>query len=405
MEGSATCLPVADSVSTCSVCAEFLSHPLAAPLRQSAAAAAAAESSPPPTAAAPTRRTARSTAGVHTTHPAAAAAADARKRAVATAAASPPLADDPLAAAYSPRVTCYSSPSIDIIGRLRTAHELHRIRPILLQSSFEQNLSASSLVQAAHESDIKQEREENTDVNMVDPVESSFSATGAVPAPTASPSAPAPLHSSFYTRGLFATKGPDCEVRIYDIGKARRSHGADEDTASTRKRVNGSPAKKDTQRDAAPLLTLIGQSGGGWPLDWSCNPAATPGLVLSGDNDGSICVWNLDDAQTGAAAPVASSRYNYDALLSARSSWVGAHDGVINDISWSKCGGVDAFFSVGDDCCLKQWDARSPDVVHTVRAHDDQVSSVSTAPHREYQLLTGGKDRTIRLWDTRNMTR
>uniref|UniRef100_A0A183C0S6 WD_REPEATS_REGION domain-containing protein n=1 Tax=Globodera pallida TaxID=36090 RepID=A0A183C0S6_GLOPA len=67
----------------------------------------------------------------------------------------------------------------------------------------------------------------------------------------------------------------------------------------------------------------------------------------------------------------------------------------------------DAIFgSVGDDHKLMVWDTRnnsSTKPVHVVEAHSAEVNCLSFNPYSEFILATGSADKTVALWDLRNL--
>ena len=318
-----------------------------------------------------------------------------------------------------------------IVHKVRASQELHRIRPFA--PSFSSDIGASSTWQSARDQDGARNHGPGQ-----------------------------------HSKALAAAKGPESEVKIYDIGRGAHqaqvaAAGGDDGAGG-----GGGPGRKKNssihahsgakERDSA-LLTLTGHKTGGWALDWNAVPgAAQAGLLVSADDKGSICLWSLEDAQTGLfgnnshaasaavhsngathppppAAPVAvagtpaqrlqngsgaaasssrggggcSSASNHHQVpsLGARSSWSKVHVGPINDIAWLKTGCAHTFLSVGDDCSMKRWDCRqaasSSSPVCSTLVHQSHVSSVSTSPFDEQQVLTAGEDGLVRLWDMRNM--
>ncbi len=65
------------------------------------------------------------------------------------------------------------------------------------------------------------------------------------------------------------------------------------------------------------------------------------------------------------------------------------------------------FGSVGDDKAIMIWDVRekSPDKpVHLVKdAHKGDINSIAFNPVNEYVIATGSADKTVALWDMRNL--
>jgi histone-binding protein RBBP4 len=64
------------------------------------------------------------------------------------------------------------------------------------------------------------------------------------------------------------------------------------------------------------------------------------------------------------------------------------------------------FGSVGDDKSLKLWDTRkAPDgaCLNSVEAHQAEVNCLAFNPFNEYVLATGSADKTVALFDVRNL--
>ncbi|CAF4784033.1 unnamed protein product, partial [Rotaria sp. Silwood1] len=75
------------------------------------------------------------------------------------------------------------------------------------------------------------------------------------------------------------------------------------------------------------------------------------------------------------------------------------------DVAWH-CTHPTIFGSVGDDQKLMIWDTRSNNyskASHIVDAHSAEVNCIAFNPFSEYILLTGSADKTLALWDIRNL--
>jgi histone-binding protein RBBP4 len=64
---------------------------------------------------------------------------------------------------------------------------------------------------------------------------------------------------------------------------------------------------------------------------------------------------------------------------------------------------MNEFASVSDDKKLKIWDMRSQSASQSVEAHVAEILSVDYSPFEKHLMITGSADRTIGVWDTRNM--
>lgn len=64
---------------------------------------------------------------------------------------------------------------------------------------------------------------------------------------------------------------------------------------------------------------------------------------------------------------------------------------------------MNEFASVSDDKKLKIWDMRTSTPCQSVEAHVAEILSVDYSPFDKNLMITGSADRTIGVWDTRNM--
>jgi len=78
---------------------------------------------------------------------------------------------------------------------------------------------------------------------------------------------------------------------------------------------------------------------------------------------------------------------------------------VVEDCQWH-CTHPTIFGSVGDDQKLMIWDTRSNNYTkpsYSVDAHTAEVNCLAFNPFSEYVLITGSADKTLALWDLRNL--
>lgn len=60
--------------------------------------------------------------------------------------------------------------------------------------------------------------------------------------------------------------------------------------------------------------------------------------------------------------------------------------------------------SAGDDRTVRFWDTREKTFTANFEAHGEEITSVDFNKHHEHLLATGSKDKTIAVWDSRNMS-
>ncbi|VDI39872.1 Hypothetical predicted protein [Mytilus galloprovincialis] len=105
-----------------------------------------------------------------------------------------------------------------------------------------------------------------------------------------------------------------------------------------------------------------------------------------------ICLWDIN------ATPRDTK------LVDAQTIFTG-HTSVVEDVAWHLLH-ESLFGSVADDQKLLIWDTRSKSTSkpsHTVDAHTAEVNCLSFNPYSEYILATGSADKTVALWDLRNL--
>lgn len=172
---------------------------------------------------------------------------------------------------------------------------------------------------------------------------------------------------------IVATKTPTSDVLVFDMDKHPRQ-----------------PA--DTV--VRPDLRLKGHTKEGYGLAW--NPIR-PGMLLSSSDDFTICLWDINEG-----IKTSSTTGNRD--LQAHAIYKG-HEAVVEDVTWHTLHDNE-FASVGDDHCLRIWDTRRNDYtqsVQKVQASTREVNCVQFSPFSEFILATGGADKLVKLWDTRNL--
>jgi histone-binding protein RBBP4 len=166
---------------------------------------------------------------------------------------------------------------------------------------------------------------------------------------------------------LIATKSPKATVFVYDYSK-HASFPAD--------------------NVPKPNVRCHGHTAEGYGLCW--NPH-TPGQLLSGSDDKLLCLWDLEGGSKTVDVQATSIRQG--------------HTDVVEDVDWHRSY-AHMFGSVGDDSQLLIWDVRdATDKVsqRVERAHDGNINCLSFNPFNEFLVVTGSSDKTVKLWDLRNL--
>ncbi|KAG0257261.1 CCR4-Not complex caf1 ribonuclease subunit Caf1 [Mortierella polycephala] len=139
----------------------------------------------------------------------------------------------------------------------------------------------------------------------------------------------------------------------------------------------------------SPEIRLKGHTKEGYGLSW--NPTLQ-GHLISASEDTTVCHWDINAATKDKKVLDAFRIYR-------------GHTAVVEDVAWHAL--HDSLFaSVGDDQRMLIWDTRSTSSdkpVHNIRAHVAEVNCVAFSPSSEFILATGSGDRTVGLWDLRNL--
>uniref|UniRef100_A0A8P4KM68 Histone-binding protein RBBP4-like N-terminal domain-containing protein n=1 Tax=Dicentrarchus labrax TaxID=13489 RepID=A0A8P4KM68_DICLA len=168
---------------------------------------------------------------------------------------------------------------------------------------------------------------------------------------------------------IIATKTPTSDVLVFDYNKH--------------------PSKPDPSGECSPDLRLKGHQKEGYGLSWNPNLS---GNLLSASDDHTICLWDI------GAGPKEGK------IVDAKTIFTG-HTAVVEDVSWHLLH-ESLFGSVADDQKLMIWDTRSNNTSkasHAVDAHTAEVNCLSFNPYSEFILATGSADKTVALWDLRNL--
>nr|CAH8840589.1 unnamed protein product [Trichobilharzia regenti] len=168
---------------------------------------------------------------------------------------------------------------------------------------------------------------------------------------------------------IIATKTPSGDVLIFNYP----SH----------------PPKSSLDRGCQPDLRLKGHQKEGYGLSWN---VSLSGHLLSASDDQTICLWDIN------AAPLDGCNLNAMAIFT-------GHHSVVEDVSWHLFHGH-VFGSVADDNKLMIWDTRSSNrskPQHQVDAHTAEVNCLAFNPFSEFIIATGSADKTVALWDLRNL--
>jgi hypothetical protein len=133
-------------------------------------------------------------------------------------------------------------------------------------------------------------------------------------------------------------------------------------------------ARVSTRVDRGDVLRTFDHG----PPVTACALKGDGSIVLSGDHDGAVKVW---DAQMGSELAT-----------------LAGHDGPVRACAIDPNGSF--IVSGGDDATLRLWDARTGSELRTLAGHDGPVRACAIDPNGSF-IVSGGDDGTVRLWDAR----
>ncbi|KZV99251.1 WD40 repeat-like protein [Exidia glandulosa HHB12029] len=138
-----------------------------------------------------------------------------------------------------------------------------------------------------------------------------------------------------------------------------------------------------------PQMRLVGQKGDGFGLAWS---PAKAGLVASTSDASTMCYWDINTYVKGKTSVDPAGIFT-------------AHTSAVGDVSWHSTRDY-MLASGGDDKQLMIWDTREGDrskPALQVEAHLQGILTVAFSPASEHLILTGSHDKTVGLWDLRSL--
>jgi histone-binding protein RBBP4 len=197
---------------------------------------------------------------------------------------------------------------------------------------------------------------------------------------------------------VIATKGPASYVYIYDLSK----HSSIPTTLPSNNAI----------ATPKPNLVLGGHSKEGYGLAWSNH---NQGHLISGSLDCTVCYWDIQHALSTSSSS-SSSTTDTSLIMDPLCTFTG-HTGPVEDVDWHK---LDPYLigSCGDDATVRLWDTRAATTTSTSdtsqrvvtqeahaihKAHDGDVHCLAFHPTNEFLLATGSADRSVVLWDMRNL--
>ena len=140
-----------------------------------------------------------------------------------------------------------------------------------------------------------------------------------------------------------------------------------------------------------PELELVGHEKEGFGLSWSPHDA---GHLASGSEDKTVRLWDITQSSKSNRLLHAARTYTH-------------HTSIVNDVQHHPIHNA-LIGTVSDDLTLQIIDTRSADTAHSAVTsgegqHRDAINALAFNPKAETVLATGSSDKTIGIWDLRNL--
>lgn len=159
----------------------------------------------------------------------------------------------------------------------------------------------------------------------------------------------------------------------------------------------------DQPKVTQPLLTLQDNATQGFALDWNC---VNNTKILSGDNQGVICLYTLDRTFEVSGENKNPSSDQLQKMTSNIKATKYTNNGMaVNDCKFHRIHGT-IFAAASDDCSISLWDLREKPVSFLrVVAHINEIFAIDFSYSDEFLLLSGAADNMVKLWDIRKFVK
>ncbi len=177
---------------------------------------------------------------------------------------------------------------------------------------------------------------------------------------------------------IVASRGPNPEIFIWDLTK--HCSFPEDDSVP------------------CPQGVCVGHKAEGYGLCWNRHKE---GLLISSSEDQTVCLWDVNEISAAKSNSKSGTQMKPISVFS-------GHTDVVEDVDWHHRD-VNLIGSVGDDKSFRIWDVRENNPTKPVhcneKAHNADVNSIAFNPVNEFLFATGSADKTVALWDMRNLKR
>ncbi|CCD27481.1 Hat2p NDAI_0K02900 [Naumovozyma dairenensis CBS 421] len=154
--------------------------------------------------------------------------------------------------------------------------------------------------------------------------------------------------------------------------------------------INGSGTvfiyNQSNDKQSALISTLRFHKENGYGLSFNPNDK---GKLLSGSDDGTIALWDIQENSTLAKKPL--------------KIWDSVHNDIVNDCKWNEFNS-NVFASVSEDSTLQLHDQREQNTIINSIKTTDPFNTLAFSKHSQYLMAAAGTDSLVYLYDSRNLS-
>ncbi|EPY87308.1 histone-binding protein RBBP4 [Camelus ferus] len=158
------------------------------------------------------------------------------------------------------------------------------------------------------------------------------------------------------------------------------------------------PSKPDPSGECNPDLRLRGHQKEGYGLSWNPNLS---GHLLSASDDHTICLWDISAVPKEGKVVDAKTIFTGHTAVVEDVSWHLLHESLFGSVADDQKLMIEFILATGSaDKTVALWDLRNLKLkLHSFESHKDEIFQVQWSPHNETILASSGTDRRLNVWD------
>jgi len=130
------------------------------------------------------------------------------------------------------------------------------------------------------------------------------------------------------------------------------------------------------------------------------------GMLITGSEDKTVALWDVNTAIGSSSSSNNSMEDSNSGVQIKPLSIFSGRTDIVEDVDWHHRD-ANLIGSVGDDKSIRIWDVRKNNPMESTHciqnAHEQDINSIAFNPVNEFLLATGSSDKTVALWDMRNL--